>query len=224
MTMKRFVFIIALLLYSFVGYAQFFTEDQINSYQSFLDDKFAEYKDSFVFTDDGIAVQKVLTSEGSKDQLYDKILEFLTRTFKDSNEVIQVKEKDSGLIICKGLYTFNVNEMDGYGQKVNNNVYHIIKAECKDGRIRLTITIDNIELLRSSTDEVEIKYLDDLYTSFTAVPVDFDIMDFDQAMKREAQLFEGFQIYHCIKYMLFLTDELNISLNQKSVLDTGDDW
>ena len=42
----------------------------------------------------------------SKDQIFDKSLEWMARTFVDSKAVIELKDKDNGKIIGKGITSF----------------------------------------------------------------------------------------------------------------------
>jgi hypothetical protein len=198
-----------------------------------LNDKFSRIEGQFVFTDTGVAVQKVVTADGTKDQLYDKVLEFLARTYKDSKEVIQVKEKDSGLIIGKGLYSFYIDDLVYYGTAVKNNIYHIIKTECKEGRVRVTITVDSVEEYRpptkaigsypaqpASTTTEEILKLYDEYKAY----VEASSSDIGSISEIDAPAYGGYQVYYTIKDMLWILDAMEESLNKKSVLDTGDDW
>lgn len=209
--------------------------EELKEQESYIIGQFANIEGEYVFTDEGVAVQKVITGNGDKNQLYDKVLEFLARTYKDSKEVVQVSERESGLIIAKGLYSFYVQDMKGgFGKAVQNNIYHIIKAECKDGRVRLTLTVDYIDEFREATPAIgkypakpastTRVYIPDLYKDYKLEPVTVTTEDVMTLWSRRSQVYGGYQIYHCIKYLLFITDEIEASLNKQSVLDTSDDW
>lgn len=43
----------------------------------------------------------------TKDDLYNKSLKWMVNTFEDSKEVIQVKDKEAGLIIGSGLFNYS---------------------------------------------------------------------------------------------------------------------
>jgi hypothetical protein len=45
----------------------------------------------------------------SKDQIFDKSLEWMAQTYVDSKEVIEIKDKENGKIIGKGLTRILIN-------------------------------------------------------------------------------------------------------------------
>lgn len=216
--MKRVVLAVTLLLASLSSmYAQSSAE-----YSLFA--MFMGISDQYIYTDDGVAVQKVISGVGTKEQLYDKVLHFLHRYYKDSTDVIQVNDKENGLIVANGYHSFYINEIN-FGNAVKHNIFPTIKAECKDERVRVTITIDYIDEFRkgskgyngapdkpSTTDRV---FIPDLYKSYKTI---------DDAQDRRFPLFDGFQIYHCIQHMLYLTTEIDNAINKTTVLATDDNW
>lgn len=116
----------------------------LSKYQPALDAKMATINGKYQKSNTGIFVQEVIEVNGTKDDLYVKLLEFLTRTYNDANEVIQVKEKEEGLIVCKGCHRFNVNDFL-LGSAIEETAWHIYKAEVKDGKVRVTITLDEMD-------------------------------------------------------------------------------
>ena len=52
------------------------------------------------------SVQKVHDVDLTQNEIYDISLEWMARTFFDSKEVIELKDKDNGKIIGKGIVTF----------------------------------------------------------------------------------------------------------------------
>jgi len=52
------------------------------------------------------SVQKVHDVDLTKNEIYDTSLEWMARTFFDNREVIEIKDKDNGKIIGKGITTF----------------------------------------------------------------------------------------------------------------------
>lgn len=234
--MKRTIITVFVLFSSFLCAFSQGRYKELEEQEAYIIEQFDNIEGEYVFTDDGVAIQKVITGNGNKNQLYDKVLEFLARTYKDSKEVVQVSERESGLIIAKGLYSFYVKDMKGgYGKSVQNNIYHIIKAECKDGRVRLTLTVDYIDEFREATPAIGSnypakpasttrEYIPDLYKDYKLEPVKVTTEDVMTVWSRQSQVYGGYQIYHCIRYLLFITDEIEASLNKQSVLDTSDDW
>ncbi len=100
--------------------------------------------------EEGVYAQKVFEVSGTKDDLYLKLLEFLNQTYNDASEVIQVKEKEDGLIICKGCHKFNVSEIM-WGSAIEQTIWHVYKAEIKDNKVRVTITLDDVEWYRPAS-------------------------------------------------------------------------
>ena len=218
--MKRFVFAITLLLASLsIAYSQ-----NTSSAEYSLAVKFRGLADQFIYTDDGVAVQKVISGVGTKEQLYEKVLHFLNRYYKDSTDVIQVNDKENGLIVANGYHSFYITEIN-FGNAVKHNICPIIKAECKDERVRVTITIDYIDEFRKGSKgyygapdkpaTTERVYIPDLYKSYKTI---------DDAQDRRFPLFDGFQIYHCIQHMLYLTTEIDNAINKTTMLATDDNW
>ena len=87
------------------------------SHQDSLTTKLRSIEGLYNSDNNGIFIQQIIEVKGSKEDLYVKLLEFLTRTYNDANEVIQVKEKEQGLIVCKGCHRFNVNDF-WYGSAI----------------------------------------------------------------------------------------------------------
>lgn len=77
--------------------------------------------------------REVLKAEASKDDLYSRARQWFVVNYKDASEVLQIQDKESGLLVGKGFLTVNFQG----GQR---KVYHTITIECKEGRYRLTIT------------------------------------------------------------------------------------
>lgn len=234
--MKRVVVILSLIVASaFSAYAQDLY-NRILKQKYYIANRFQEVENEYVFTDTGIAVQKVITGKGDKDILYNKIREFLVITYKDSKEVIQVDDKEAGLIIGKGLDSFYIEDMEDFGSKLLNKIYHIIKAECKDDRVRLTISIDYIDeyrpawkgnsLSRPSPATTTRVFIPDLYKRYLkdmSIDEDKYVID-NELFNREYDIYAGYQVYHCIEYILRLQDDIKLYINKNSTLYADDNW
>lgn len=55
------------------------------------------------------SLQKVHEIKLSKNEIYDRALEWMAQTFVDSKAVIELKDKENGKIIGKGMSSFNVD-------------------------------------------------------------------------------------------------------------------
>ncbi|GAB3727570.1 hypothetical protein GCM10027594_09580 [Hymenobacter agri] len=70
----------------------------------------------------------------SKDQLYDRALEWMAKTYQSANDVVQIKDKEQGKLLAKGgiLYVYN-KQPAGY-------VIHTQTIYVKDGRYKYVMT------------------------------------------------------------------------------------
>ena len=88
--------------------------------------------------------QKIIESnDKSKDEIFTIIQSYFTYFYGgDARKVIQLKDKEKGLLLAKGYYVVRGN--------LNNNTatiaYHVIKAEIKDNKTRITITLTQYEV------------------------------------------------------------------------------
>lgn len=73
----------------------------------------------------------------NKDSLFDLCQEYLSKVYVDSKAVIQVLNKEKGIIIGKGLFVYQ-----GF---FTYKCPHIITINVKDGKIRLNFEINKIE-------------------------------------------------------------------------------
>ena len=95
------------------------------------------------FAQVALTYDSVLVFEGKpKDKLYSLSKLFVVQAFKDSKEVIQLEDKENGVIIGKGNFShqfsnprFNCNRETGKGI-----VEFTLKIQVKDGKIKVTMT------------------------------------------------------------------------------------
>lgn len=80
---------------------------------------------------------EVVQVEGvSKSELYQRALEWISRSFKGPKDVIQIQDKDAGNILCKGVmdiplpaedyvyFTFQIIVKDGRYKYILRDMYH----------------------------------------------------------------------------------------------------
>ena len=136
--MKRIIFALSLLLIS--GFPMKAQNDEVNALLKQVE---GTYK---IDNNDNVYVQEIIELDSSlkKDNLYYFAKEYITNSYGDANSVIQMDDKEKGLIICKGLYAdIYCNEVF-LGSATKYTATHILKFEIKDGRVRVTISITNI--------------------------------------------------------------------------------
>lgn len=89
----------------------------------------------------GLAWSEIIPADGvSKEKLYVILNYWYTMTFNDAKAVIQLNDKEAGTIIGKG-YVADIAEHTGGMNHYQVNMQPIIKADIKDGKVRITYTI-----------------------------------------------------------------------------------
>lgn len=85
----------------------------------------------FPVKDNEIFYQKIISdSTMSSSEIYTNVKIFITENYKSANDVIQMDDKNAGIIIVKGL--FDLSEL---GAKVL--IYHTAKFFIKDGKLKI---------------------------------------------------------------------------------------
>lgn len=185
---------------------------------SSLDAQMASLQGQYQVSDNGVYVQKVIEAKGTKDELYVQLLEFLTRTYNDANSVIQVREKENGLIVCKGCHKFHVNEIL-YGSAVEQTAWHIYKAEVKEGKVRVTITLDDISYYcpPSYINGVSISAKSGNYSILECPP-------FKKYDNKNDQVKQGYVFYHAVSNIVDLMNATEKALIDKPTYQVDENW
>ena len=106
--------------------------------------EFEEMKKNFTESNGEWVFSKVIPANKiSKDEIYNKALEALSKIYKDSKDVIQNKDKDAGIIIGKGFTDSDIRTIN-WASICRNRCWHLIKIEVKEGRYRVTITVSSL--------------------------------------------------------------------------------
>jgi len=84
---------------------------------------------------DDTIIQSVIDLEDkTKDELYVKSMEWLSKTFNESKSVIDYQDKEAGTIIGNGAI------QHFYSMIINGQVLFAVKLELKDNRARITLS------------------------------------------------------------------------------------
>jgi hypothetical protein len=75
----------------------------------------------------------------SKDDLYTRVLSYFTYNYNSGDDVVQIQDKEQGLIVGKGIYSEVHVGISLY--KTIVDVYHILRVDIKDGRLRAMISL-----------------------------------------------------------------------------------
>jgi len=90
-------------------------------------------------------VQVIPCEDKTKDQLYILLNYWFTASFNDANSVIKLNDKESGTIIATG-YVANIAGHSGGMNSYRVNIKPVIKTDIKDGKIRVTYTVQNYDV------------------------------------------------------------------------------
>lgn len=95
---------------------------------------------------ESLTYQQVIEAPGkTKQQLYVALNYWATATFKDNN-AITLNDKDAGCIIISSTIK-NIAEHMGTINKYSVSITPIIRLDIKDGKIRVTYTVQNYDIL-----------------------------------------------------------------------------
>lgn len=88
------------------------------------------------FAQDDLIYSDVIEVEGaSKSELYNRAKIYLADAFVDLNEVIQVDDKDAGIIVCKGLLKYTPTFISG-SAGTEGYIKFTLKISLKEGRYK----------------------------------------------------------------------------------------
>ena len=115
---------------------------------------FAQEEKEYVIEDDGsISFHRVIQSQDnkSKDELFPLIEAYFAYSYNDGKSVIQTVNKERSYIIGSGIYSeFDTELNEMFGRKYIYSTPHVIRIDCKDGRIRVIITVTKYDIRESN--------------------------------------------------------------------------
>lgn len=87
-----------------------------------------------------VTIAKIIEIEGlKKEDIYLRVLSYFTYNYSNGESVIQIQDKENGLIIGKGVYN---NVHVGISIITTEiDLSHIIRVDIKDGKARILITL-----------------------------------------------------------------------------------
>lgn len=99
--------------------------------------------------DGSITFERILTSEGkSADILYSDIEGYIAQNYADAKNVVQTKNKEQYFIIGQGVFPDVYQWTNStFGIKTKFSIPHIVRIDCKDGKVRVQYTISNYDEL-----------------------------------------------------------------------------
>ena len=95
---------------------------------------------------ESLTYQQVIEAPGkTKQQLYVALNNWATATFKDK-QAITLNDKDAGCIIISSTIR-NIAEHTGTFNKYSVNITPVIRLDIKDGKVRVTYTVQSYDVL-----------------------------------------------------------------------------
>ena len=164
-----------------------------------------------------VYVQKViqLDSNLTKEQLYYMVKEYITTAYNNANAVTQIDSKEQGLIVCKGLYTDIYCTEIAIGSAGRYTATHIMKIDIKDGRIRVTITVTNINEYYSDSGRSTDRKMTDYY------PLNQGPRDI---MEKKMKAREGYVFYKIVNRMSNTINDIKVKLSKPQTKKDSDEW
>lgn len=164
--MKNFLFTILLTICVTCSYAQGGNEDRMTVKEMLQAMK--EMDAEFNTDDNGnvTLMQIVDVPNMTKDEIYQRALDYLTYNYMSGKDVVQTKDKEAGIVVGKGIYP-NVHRGTSI-LTTDFNTHHILRVDCKDGRYRAIITLISYETTTTGTvsdigKDVDIIFIKDQY-------------------------------------------------------------
>lgn len=115
---------------------------------------FAQEEKEYVIENDGsLSFSKVIHAQDgkSKEVLFPIIQAYFSYAYNDGKSVIQTINQDQYYIIGSGVYSEFAIEIDSaWGRRYVYTTPYVIRIDCKDGRIRVIITVTNYDVRESN--------------------------------------------------------------------------
>lgn len=143
--MKHFFIILSLTLFSTTVFSQ--SKEQIEKIES--------YKDLYTIEKGEVVFSKVIEDiPGTKDEIYARALSYFAIAYNSANDVIQMKDKDAGTVIGKGIFTvYKKENMISFEEYKCN---HTLRIDAKEGRARVLITVNTYNIKIGKTDPTKL--------------------------------------------------------------------
>ena len=153
MDMKKYLFAVVLLIFGMgSAQAQIMKASDLEAYakERYGDrwlDAAAAIAPTLSFDKNGsLTFQEVIEAPGkNKSQLYIALNYWVTATFKDK-QAITLNDKDAGCIIISSTIK-NIVEHMGTINKYSVSITPVIRVDIKDGKVRVTYTVQNYDIL-----------------------------------------------------------------------------
>lgn len=118
-----------------------------NLYSQSKSEMLAELNGQYNVDENGnVTIFKVLDSINlSKDEIYNRALNYFTYNYVSGKSVIQSQDKEKGNIVAKGIYENVHTGTNASLATFNISTWHIIRVDIKDNKARIIISLTNYD-------------------------------------------------------------------------------
>ncbi|MDD4209961.1 MAG: DUF4468 domain-containing protein [Bacteroidales bacterium] len=213
--MKKVLIIIPFLFIQIVGYSQ--KTEIIEILKTIEGTWQVDSINNSVYIQEVVEVQNK-----TKEQIYYILHDYLTMAYGDANKVIQMDDREKGLIVCKGIYA----EIKSFsGSPVQHSFWHIIKFEIKEGKVRITINLRDIDCYISEYNSGTAGYVPPDWKEqiIDYYPINTSKRNYSDKTKKTR---EGYIFYRAINRAWDTMGAIKKALlsNDNYINDTNDNW
>lgn len=119
---------------------------------------FDEVKNEWILDENGnVSFTKIVQLDSvKKEDIYIKALAYFTYNYKSGDDVIQLSDKEKGVIIGKGIFPEIYIDNGKIFKKVTSkyDAIHLLRIDVKDGKARIIITIQQFKISTHATNWV----------------------------------------------------------------------
>jgi hypothetical protein len=135
----------------------------------------------------------------NKSELFNRAKAWFVSEYKSANDVIQMQDKDAGILIGKGVFDINYNPWTDsiFGGDVKVDVSHIIKLYFKKGKYKYEITDIAGEYYSHDGDKVPVSIIN-LSPEFEKIE---NMSEFEKRNHKEMLISVNEQILNIISNM-----------------------
>lgn len=106
-----------------------------------------------------VTYQKIVDCPGlSKEELYNRALNYFSAEFSGNSSVIQERDTFNGIIIAKGAFK-KVRILNSILRNSSVDTLYLLKTEVRDGRARITISLTQYDESVRGNEPPDIHYL-----------------------------------------------------------------
>lgn len=186
---------------------------------------FAQEEKDYVIENDGsLSFSKVLTcNDGkTKEELFQIVEAYFSYNYNDGKSVIQTTNKEQFYIIGSGIYSEFAKETDYmFGRVMIYSAPHVIRIDCKDGRVRVIITVFQLNIRDSNWMDLDA----DVHNSTKAIVATYPYINAKKPNKLKAAEKREASVNEKLKGKIYSQfDAIEAAINQGNSVLENEDW